>query len=183
MNKFAVEIPNDRARTYRLITFIILILNFFVFGFIFVRSAERYPVTLAVAGLVVNAVPLIFFLLNKKHIKSPWLEISFFISAVLTLLWGNYLAAILLVLFSLFGYFANRKKQILFSEEGIVYPSFPAKQYEWTEVEQVIWKDDILTLDLKNNKLMQLNIDKPFADNFPVKEFNEFCRLSLGQNS
>ena len=178
MNKFAVEIPNERAKTYRLITLIILLLNFFVFGFVYMHSIQLASAAGAVTGLTVNAIPIVFFLLNKKHIKTPLLEISFFISAVLTLFWGNYVAAVLLILFSVFGFLANKKLRILFSEDGIIYPSFPVKKYAWSEVEQVIWKDDILSIDLKSNKLMQLNIDKTFAETFPVQAFNDFCHAS-----
>ena len=51
------------------------------------------------------------------------------------------------------------------------------KKYNWTEIAQIICKDDILTIDLKDNKLLQLNIEKNFAERFDVNEFNKFCRL------
>jgi hypothetical protein len=36
-------------------------------------------------------------------------------------------------------------------------------------------KDDIPTIDLKDNKLLQLNIDKRFAADFDASEFNNFA--------
>ena len=143
------------------------------------RTADKASQVAAIAGLIINAIPAIYYLLNKRHIRSPFPETVFFITAVLWLLWGNYLFAILMVLFSLLSYFANKKQQIIFSEEGIEYPSFPAKNYSWAETEQVIFKDDILTIDLKNNKLIQLNIDPQIAATIDSQHFNDFCRKQL----
>ena len=175
MNKFIIEIPNEKAGTYRLVSFIILAINFFVFGEVFIRAINSASYAAAIGGLVINAIPAIFYLLNKRHIRSPFLEISFFATAVLWLLWGNYLFAILMVLFSPLSYFANRKQQVVFSEAGIEYPSFPVKKYSWAETEQVIFKDDILTIDLKNNKLIQLNIDPKISSGLNIGHFNSFC--------
>ena len=72
------------------------------------------------------------------------------------------------------GYFANKEKVIIFSDDGIQYPSFPEKMYTWDEVDQVIWKDDILSIDLKNNKLMQFRIEKRFSETFDDIAFTQW---------
>ncbi len=147
-----------------------------MFGFVFVHAAHHTSIFSAVIGLIVNAIPAVYYLLNKRHLRTPYTEISFFISAVLWLFWGNYAAAILMVVFSLLGFFANKKLAIIFSAEGIEYPSFPVKHYNWTEVDQVILKDEILTIDLKNNKLMQFNINKAAASQVNEQQFNQFSK-------
>lgn len=179
VNKFVIDIPNNRAKTYQLITFIILALNFFVFGVVFLRSADMKSEVAAVVGLVVNAIPALGYLLTKKHLRAPVPEISFFISAVLWLLWGNYLFAFLMILFCFFHFMSGRKQQIIFSDEGISYPSFPVKKYAWAEAEQVILKDGILTIDLKNNKLIQVNLDKAAAGKMNAGEFNVWCSAQV----
>ena len=92
---------------------------------------------------------------------------------------GNYFLGLLLLIFTAFGFFANKKKAILFSDEGIVYPSFPEKNYKWEEVSQVILKDDILTIDLKNNHLIQLNVNEASAREIDAPSFNSFCEKKL----
>ena len=72
------------------------------------------------------------------------------------------------------GYFANKEKVIVFSDDGILYPSFPEKKYTWDEVAQVIWKDDILSIDLKNNKLIQFKIEKTFSETFDDIAFTQW---------
>lgn len=172
MNSFSIEIPDDRAGTYRIVTFIVVTLNFFGFGYIFLQSQHTFSSSLAIAAIVFNAVPWIYYLLNKKHLKSPAIEITGIGSALIWMYFGNYFLGIALIVFTILGFFANKKKQILFSDEGILYPSFPEKKYNWEEVSQVIWKDDMLTIDLKTNKLIQHKIEKHFADAFDHVSFN-----------
>ncbi len=88
---------------------------------------------------------------------------------------GSVWMGIFLLAFTAIGFVANKKSLIHFSDEGIVYPSFPLKKYAWSEVSQVVWKDDVLTIDLKNNKLLQLTIEDGFAKRFDYNAFNEWC--------
>lgn len=65
--------------------------------------------------------------------------------------------------------------EIAFDEDEIVVNSLPKKYYYWNEITNIIIKDGILTIDLKNNKLIQ----KELEDSGSVKmeyDFNEFCR-------
>lgn len=65
-----------------------------------------------------------------------------------------------------------------FDEESIVYNSFPEKKYAWSEVTNVVLKNAILTIDLKNNKLIQKEVnDEVSAKN--EKDFNGFCTQRL----
>lgn len=179
MNKFVIKIPNEKAATYKVVTLIVLLLNFFMFGFVFMHAAATSSGIAAVVGLLANGIGIVYYLLNKKHLKTPYTEVIFFINAVLWLLWANYIAAILMVVFSLLSFYANKKIQITVTDDEIIYPSFPVKKYAWDEVENVIWKDDILTIDLKNNKLLQFNIAKSFAESFDAAGFNAFAAHKL----
>lgn len=175
MHNFSVEIPNERIKTYKVFTFIMLTLNFLGFGYVFLRTNGMESI-FAIVALVLNAVPWLYYLLNKKHIKSPVIEITLIASSLLWIYFGNFWMGILLLGFALMSFFTNKKQVILFNDEGIVYPSFPVKKYAWADVIQVIWKDDILTIDLKDNKLLQFNIEKSFAEGFDVVGFNEWCK-------
>jgi hypothetical protein len=180
VSKFIIEIPNEKAATYKVVTLIVLLLNFFVFGFVFMHAVAGSSQIAAIAGLACNGIAIVYYLLNKKHLKTPYTEIIFFINAVLWLLWANYIVAGLMIVFSLLSFYANKKIQISFTDDEIIYPSFPVKKYAWDEVENVIWKDDILTIDLKNNKLLQFNIDKAFAAGFDAVGFNAFAAQKVG---
>jgi hypothetical protein len=175
VNKFAIEIPNERMKTYKIVTFIILTLNFLGFGYVFLQTNGTSSM-IAIVGLLLNAVPWLYYLLNKKHIASPIIDIAIIASAFIWMFFGAFWMGLMLLFFGFVGFFANKKPVIRFSDDGIEYPSFPIKKYAWADVVQVLWKDDILTLDLKENKLLQFNIDKAFAIGFDVVGFNGFCK-------
>ncbi|OIQ97349.1 hypothetical protein GALL_206080 [mine drainage metagenome] len=67
-----------------------------------------------------------------------------------------------------------------FDKEEIVFNSFPQKKYLWKDVANAILKDNILTIDLKNNKLIQKEIDAEISE-ADEKDFNEFCREQLNR--
>ena len=68
---------------------------------------------------------------------------------------------------------AKREMDVILYSDRIVYPSFPPKNIRWTELNNVILKDGLLTIDFKNNKIIQQLID----ENNPVDEteFNQYC--------
>lgn len=78
------------------------------------------------------------------------------------------------------GTYSRRVFEVIFTNDGIVYPSFPKKTFLWKDVSNVVLKDGILTIDLKNNKLIQSAISKESAD-INEREFNLFCKEQLNQ--
>lgn len=70
-------------------------------------------------------------------------------------------------------------QEVAFDNEGIVINSLPKKQHRWAEVQNVVLKDGILTIDLRNNKLIQKPIES-FTSDKEEQEFNEFCKERLG---
>lgn len=61
-------------------------------------------------------------------------------------------------------------------EEGIrIKKTFSNKLYEWVSFNDVILKDGLLTLDFKNNKVLQLEL----SDNADEGSFNKFCSQKI----
>lgn len=172
MNSFIIPIPNEKAGVYRLINFIILILNFLVFGVVFMKSGVKSLDFAAIAGMVINGIPAIFFLLNKRHIRTPFVQVSFLLDAGLWVIVGSWSLALLMLWLAVISLVANRPLNIIFDENGIRYPSIPVKKYQWREVENVLWKDDVLTIDLKSNKLMQFTINTHNMRPMNIEAFN-----------
>jgi hypothetical protein len=71
---------------------------------------------------------------------------------------------------------SKRKLKVSFANQ-IIYPSFPTRIIQWNELNNVILKDGLLTIDFKNNKIIQQLIKHSNAIN--EKEFNEFCKQQL----
>ncbi len=68
-----------------------------------------------------------------------------------------------------------------FDDEGIVFNSFPEKKYPWNEVQNVVLKFGMLTIDLRNNKIMQGEVNDEVSKQVET-EFNEYCKGRLQEN-
>jgi hypothetical protein len=95
---------------------------------------------------------------------------------------NNYLFAVLnMILFLLFSA-ATDKTVFAFDHERIKQKNFPWKKYTWDQLSNVILKDNILTIDFKNNRLLQIRTDSDIKES----EFNEYAmeqiRLSNNQS-
>lgn len=135
-------------------------------------------------GTIISFLSLIFFLVKHftKKLTSFSPEISFIILSICWLLLSKILFAACILCFAVIGFYTYKQFKIIFSLEKILYPSFPNKTYLWNEVNNVMLKDNVLTIDLKNNKLIQAVIDKSSADEIDEKAFNEFCIFSQRRN-
>jgi hypothetical protein len=73
--------------------------------------------------------------------------------------------------------------EVGFSKELIVKSGLIPQKIKWSELNNVLIKDDLLTLDFKNNTLFQAYTDDEDDDDYEVgdDEFNEYCREKLGQ--
>lgn len=83
------------------------------------------------------------------------------------------------VLFALLETQAKYPLEIGFHPGGIVLNSLFKKKYPWASLQSVILKEGLLTLDFKDNTLIQkevLDHDDPDAEE---NEFNEYCRSKL----
>lgn len=89
----------------------------------------------------------------------------------------------LLILAGIVEKYLRKNKEIGFSEAGIVMSGLFPKKYNWSELNNIVIKDDLLTMDFKNNKVFQRYTDDEEDDEYEVEsdEFNAYCegRLSL----
>jgi hypothetical protein len=69
-------------------------------------------------------------------------------------------------------------QEIAFNEDGVIINTIPKREYAWSALSNVVLKDNILTVDFKNNKLIQKEIESS-ASVKEEQEFNEFCRNML----
>lgn len=73
-------------------------------------------------------------------------------------------------------------QEIAFDADEIVVNSFPRKHFQWNELQNVVMKDGILTVDFHNNTLIQKEIETQ-ASAQTEQEFNEFCLERLKADS
>ncbi|MEO8772681.1 MAG: hypothetical protein ABI402_21475 [Ferruginibacter sp.] len=187
MEKYSIILPNEKAKTYEYVTLFILLTNLFVFAFISYNSQDFHIRRLTFWGTIITLFSLALIFLNlftknryPSKIHFPFrIEIVFFILAIIWFLAEKYLLGLCIICFAVIGMYTRQKFEVIFSKDGIIYPSFPKKTFLWSDISNAILKDGMLTIDLKNNKLIQTVIDKESALAINESEFNLFCKSQL----
>jgi hypothetical protein len=90
---------------------------------------------------------------------------------------------ILIIISGLIEKIILQKREFGFSKNIIQENGIFGKKINWGELNRVILKDDILTIDYKNNKLIQVHTDNEDDDDYEVQadEFNAYCQNRLGE--
>lgn len=125
----------------------------------------------------------------SRHFRLLFLESMLFLGGSVYF-WSKGLSlvafshAILAGVLVLFMIYLRRKENgelIIVSMSNVIIPGLTRQRtVEWSELTNVIKRDDLLTLDFKNNRLIQVQIVN--ADDIPENEFNQFCLQQLDKN-
>jgi len=89
----------------------------------------------------------------------------------------KYLMVTALVILGILYHLTLQKIQFVFTPEKVTRFTFPAKEYDWNLFNNVILKDNVLTLDFKNDKLIQAEIEN--QKNINEQQFNSFAQSQL----
>jgi hypothetical protein len=182
--KYSFILKNEKTKKYRQISELLVFFNLLGFVFLIIYDEARLVknFTLAFAILITAGYSCFTFLewITKKPLPDFWHRSIFGICAVVWMREGFWSLSIVLLLFILLDFFANKKLVVDITDSKILVPFVLQKKVEWNEVNNVILKDGLLTIDFKNNKLFQqliLNSDEDVNE----KEFNRFCQQQLNK--
>lgn len=74
----------------------------------------------------------------------------------------------------------KKTRTALFNDEGITIPGLGRKtRMRWQELNRILLRHHILTVDCHDNKLFQLPIDRNRQLNFDKEEFEQYCTLQI----
>ncbi|WP_346238554.1 hypothetical protein ABDK00_008100 [Niabella insulamsoli] len=178
MSGYVFYIPNNKINIYFTFALIINFLNACGVSFLLPASGGIHWFYVTGALLVLTGL---FTLLPRRR----RLALAGSLMLVFGIFWMSrgfteafFADFILWVLYRI----SSRSLFVSVDADEIVYPSFPQKKIAWRDLDHIVLKDDILTMDLKNNKIYQHVVE--YADN-PVneKEFNDFCTRQLSLKS
>jgi hypothetical protein len=178
MDKISVVIPNEKKSFYKLSIFFIAVINIIGFLYFIVNNAfGSLSYVFAFLGFISILPPLCAYFIFKKNQDTHLAQIviGILFASICWILEGLILVGVLNMVFAFMGLKTIRKLEIVFNKIGVEYPSFPKKTFHWAEVEQVILKDGMLTIDLKNNKLIQFVISNK-ENNLDEAQFNQRCK-------
>jgi hypothetical protein len=175
MPMFTIVLKNEKLKTYTVISWLIIALNFIAFLYVGVSGLSNITnLPFFSAGLLL--VIFVFrFLSKREEFANDSLSLCFSLTIISWIVLQFYWAAVIILLLFLFQDISRRKLAVLVFDDRIIYPSFPKRTIEWKELNNVVLKDGILTIDFKNNKVFQNEINSPASE----IDFNEFCDAKL----
>ena len=132
-------------------------------------------------GMAIAAIAVWNVYRQKKTGATVYYSSALFIAAIA---WVTmpYLAW-LFIPFALMGLFERQAKMPLevgFTDTEIAINTLIRRRYTWGDFNNIILKDDLLTLDFKNNRLLQRETIDEEGD-AEEDEFNDYCRGQLGR--
>ena len=176
---YIFPVPNTKIKFYQFFAYGIVLINLVIQLYIdYSRGTKNYYLL----TILLSAALFCWVIWDAYRIKKGkafsqigllilipalrWVQEGFYVAFIINLgLWFLY-------------HVARRNMQISISTGQIEYPSFPKKIIHWKDLNNVVLKDDLLTIDCKNNKVYQHYIEN--AEQFAnEEEFNDFCRRQL----
>jgi hypothetical protein len=178
MKHYDLILKNDKERSYRRISLLLLIINFTSIAFVsYLKDFTKW-------GLLILALIAAFSVFVSFYFKTKNERITF--SAVFflfSLAWqtsGYWIPAALNLVLLILNGIASQKPVVTINKDQITYPAFPKKQFHWKALNNIMLKDGLLSIDFKNNKLIQQLVDDTHT-RIDEKEFNEFCQQQLNK--
>ncbi len=116
---------------------------------------------------------------QRKLHRTVYYNSALFIAAIgwVTMPWLNWL----FIPFALMGLFERQAKNPLevgFTDTEIAINTLIRRRYKWADFNNVVLKDDLLTLDFTSNRLLQRETIDEEGD-AEEDEFNDYCRKQL----
>ena len=140
------------------------------------RAGNYVVVNLIVGSVLLASAFLVDYLFHKLKVKKMVLLAA---AAVMLFISTHSVAfALVLLLVAITSSLLDKKPFIIVDESGVsIQRALGIKNYPWDQFNNIILKDNLLTLDFKNNQLLQLEPGGTATIN--EQSFNEFCRKYL----
>ena len=179
-------IINLKRPSYRAINSVsVLLLALFLVAFFYYivqRGLDGKNVFLLLVPAMIAALAIRGFLNRKKPDFLVYYRTELFIAALGWFLLPIYAKAKLIgwmyALMAVIERYVKYPDEWSFSKENVVHHIFPKKVYEWVEIDNVMIRDNLFTMDFMNNKIIQKELDTP-VDKSLEDEFNAYCKEQL----
>jgi len=144
------------------------------------KTNSNYLINVVAAILLFSSAVLIEFLLLKLSIRKFVLLTA--ASIVFLLATHSFIYSLIFLIAVLLSSNFNQSSQIYISKDLIqLKKGLINNTYHWNEFSNIILKDELITMDFINNRLLQLMVDEKLSK-INEAEFNEFCSGLLKSN-
>jgi hypothetical protein len=171
MEKWRIGLKNEKTRTYSIIGWLIVILNILCFLYYAFRGEGKFRISPLVAVGLLIIIMLYDRYSKRKTENGDRYTIANMIIVNAWIVLENYFLAALNTILYIFEAISRRNWVVLFYDDRLIYPSFPKRTIFWKDLNNVVLKDGLLTIDLKSNKVYQ----NETVTEINESQFNEFC--------
>jgi hypothetical protein len=180
MKEYDIFLVKDkRSRSFKMLTWLIVTINYIFLIYSLLGLYKQWMKWL-LPLLILGLAAALLYRPKKLNVNSPATWPAFIAIVISWIVLGAYLVGLINIAIYLLSLAATRRLIVHFTGNAILFPSFPQRRVSWDELNNVVLKDGILTIDFRNNKLLQQEIDEELS---PVneKEFNDFCKSQLSK--
>ncbi len=171
---YVVTLKRESGRKTDVISILLIFLSLFFFSYVQIRYGINYYLSFAILTVIVGLlVNLSAHRKGKEMNFRTWLFVA-------GLFWLSmpFLQWMILpyILFFFLEIQAKYPLEVGFNTYGIVLNTLFKKKIPWTDFQSVLLKDGLLTLDFRNNKIIQKEVPDDAQSKADEDEFNEYCR-------
>ena len=182
---FVVTLKHPDYKIYNVITVLMCVMTVTAEVFALLHSVffSFTWINIFLLAVIVLSLAIAIININKKENISSF-KWALYAAAFLWLLYPLHIPfiGIFFIVAALLERQIKFPQEIGFNDEGITFNTFPFKNYFWLELNNVMLKDNMLTLDFADNKIIQKETETDVSPE-TEKEFNEFCRVQLTHKS
>jgi hypothetical protein len=180
---YIISLKRPSYRAINLVSVILLLLFLVAFLYFLNRTGiDGRNGWLLLIPAMVTGLMIYGFTQRKRKDFLVYYRTELFIAAIgwfmLPLYAGSRYFGWAYALMALIERFVKYPDEWVFSKENIIHPGLPKKEYEWVEIDNVLIRDNIFTLDFINNKVIQKELDQPVEKSLE-EEFNSWCQQQL----
>ena len=182
---YIITIKKPDYKTADAVAFLMLVLALAFFSFTVVKQWSTVYHNAAIMYMVIIAFIVLWSGYRFVSARNKKGSIAFYRLALLAAAIGwftepvsNYWMTALYVIAALLERQVKFPQEVGVDDNGIAFNTLPQKEYEWKEINNLLLKEGILTVDYKNNKLFQQEIESEINPSLE-NEFNQYCRTKL----
>lgn len=176
---YVVVLKNQHRNTIEKTGWLLSIFSSLPYAVTIYKNPDKWVIYLV---LFVLLSLLTGFIIDKKKNKPirfmPFLLVA---GAGLLYLSPHFTVGVFYILAGISESWISKKTEIGFSTKEILITGIIHRKVSWSDLNNVVIKDGLLTMDYKNNSVFQAYTDDEEDDDYEVEddEFNTYCRKNL----
>jgi len=183
--QFKFIIKDSKYNIYKKVAASLLLLNALLFVIAARSLVSSSRILLYTAAIILIAYAIYFWKYKKKK-ENSFVAVYLLAALVWIIATASWYFALLYAILSVIQFRIENDLAIVISAEKIQVQGFLSSEHSWEQLNNVVLRDGLLTLDFKNNKILQVEpdwqltvMDKEYT--VLEKEFNDFCRQQLAK--